>query len=99
MLLNYGAHPDVVDGLGRTGLHLSIENGDFGMVKLLCDCGCNVNAIDSDGNTCLHWAAQHNAVGLVKILLRAGADSTILNVYDQQGERKKYRAKHERETL
>ena len=60
---------------GDTPLHLAIDRGHEGVVRILLEArNINVNARSRDGATPLHAAAGKNNPEVVKLLLNAGAE-------------------------
>lgn len=62
LLLNHGANPNVVDtATKKSPLHVSIENGQFNAVTILCKSSKELETLcrnwDSDGQSVLHYAA------------------------------------------
>ena len=49
-----GNNPNVQDGRGRTGLHISAMRGGDEAVRLLLEAGVEANVVDGQGNTPLH---------------------------------------------
>ncbi|PKA53901.1 ADP-ribosylation factor GTPase-activating protein AGD3 [Apostasia shenzhenica] len=58
LLLQYGAHLNLVDSIGRTSLHHCILKGRHALVKLLISRGADPHATDSDGRTPLQYALE-----------------------------------------
>jgi ankyrin repeat protein len=65
---------NVVNGEGRTPLHLAVLGRHAGVARLLLDRGADVNARTSGGCAPLHLAARRGYALLVGMLLNAGAD-------------------------
>ncbi|MBK9009204.1 MAG: ankyrin repeat domain-containing protein [Anaerolineae bacterium] len=80
------------DEIGKTPLHLAVENGLVEMVKLLISAGAKVEAVDGNGTTALHLAIEQSLTNhaierivfteIANFLLEAGAD---VNAYDKNG--------------
>ena len=81
LLLERGAHPDLVDDQGWTQLHYAIRrlhcNED--VVQHLLDRGANPNSVNKSGWTPLHDAIRNGQKDVVQILLNAGAEPDKVN--------------------
>lgn len=72
------------DWLGRTPLHLAVENGNEGVVKaLLHHMNTEPHMLDWWGRTPLSWAAGQGKVNIVKMLLDTGKFN--LDAVDKSG--------------
>ena len=80
-LLAAGAHPDGIDDLSRTALHLA-ATGPLTLTERLIAAGADVNARDAGGISVLMRAAGEGRQPLVERLLEAGAR---LDLKDYQG--------------
>jgi len=67
---------------GQSLLHVAVEGGNAGMVRLLLDHKADVNAPDKRGRQPIHWAVQIERTNLIAHLLQAGAD---VNARGEQG--------------
>lgn len=76
LLLNHGADPTYVDGLGLTLLE-QINAPDI--LPLLVNHGADINTKNRDGETLLMTAARNNDIDLVKTCIDLGADPNIVN--------------------
>jgi ankyrin repeat protein len=75
MLLAHGANleaPMETRG-GETALHVAVEIGDVGMLRLLVESGADVDAIDGNGQNALHHAARLGKVEVLRFLKAAGS--------------------------
>ncbi|KAJ5410366.1 uncharacterized protein N7487_004725 [Penicillium crustosum] len=59
---------------GKTALHISVERGNLGIVRLLLQYGVNVDRRDNLGRTALYYAACGAHIDIVGELLAGGAD-------------------------
>lgn len=86
-LLDGGADPNALDGLGRTALMLAaVHNPQRQTAALLIKAGAKVNIADQIGNTALHYSmgffgsfGQPRNLGFIGELLAAKADQNALN--------------------
>lgn len=88
ILLDHGANPTLVDGKGRTPLHVACArstgdegSGHYECAALLLEAGSDsvLNCGDHDGNTPLHVAASHGVVDIVRLLLQTAANPLYMN--------------------
>lgn len=78
MLTNAGADLEVMDSQGYTPLHLAVENGDWGVIRVLIQGGANVNCRSSkEGHTPLHICASLGKTFATRELLRAKANALL----------------------
>jgi hypothetical protein len=63
-------------------LHISVDSGHEGVVRILLDSGVDINERDRDGNTALHLAVQMRQDAIVRLLLERGA---LTDVKDSRG--------------
>lgn len=61
--------PDVVDGEGRSALHIAIGKGYRDVAVQLLQRKLNVNSVDKDGLTALHVAVKMHSTELATLLL------------------------------
>ena len=78
---------DVQNSVGDTALHLTHDNGNTDVMRLLLDAGADPNVPDNEGKTLLHHMAEEGITEYVRhedveALLNAGADP---NLIDEQG--------------
>ena len=59
MLLRYGASVEGSDEGGNTVLHIAVEKGNLGLVKLLIEAGCDPNAVNECGQRPLDIATRY----------------------------------------
>ncbi|XP_058059708.1 ankyrin repeat and SOCS box protein 3 [Anopheles bellator] len=78
LLLEAGAHIEVMDQYGNTPLMFACQRGHLSVVKEIVD-ESPLTTVDRDGNTALFLAVMNNHCDVVKELLRAGADYNIVN--------------------
>jgi len=76
LLLEYGADPNIKNGLGRTPLFIA-STGWIESVRLLIAHGAEVNVSDQNGVTPLIYASMYGNLNIARILLKAGADPSI----------------------
>jgi hypothetical protein len=68
---------------GKPLLHVSVETGHEGVVRILIDSGVNVNERDRyEGNTALHIAVWQKNEAVLRLLVESGAD---VNATDNLG--------------
>ena len=87
--LQLNADPKAVDAkdkLGRTPLHLAIQNekerGDI--IQKLVESGCDVNITDKDGRTPFDMAVEKKRIDYLRLLIDAGCE--IPEFYQELGE-------------
>ncbi len=71
--------------MGRTPIHLAVENNSAESVKVLAklvNAGADINAQDKSGKTALHLAAKKGSADAVNTLVRVGAKT---NPQDKDG--------------
>jgi len=78
-LLENGVDPNEVDNEGRTVLHMTAEEGQTSLVRLLLEHGVHINVDerDRDGRTPLHVAAEKGNIGAAEALINNGADVNV----------------------
>jgi ankyrin repeat protein len=79
LLLDAGAHVNVVDDSNFTPLHWAAFTGHAGAAELLLKAGADVNAMDLVGDSALHTAAQRGKWKVVEVLLKYGAKVNCIN--------------------
>jgi ankyrin repeat protein len=83
MLLEKGSNISETDCLGKTALHLAVENSDLEMIKfLLEDEKLDVNVRSSQNQTGLHLACYHGNLSVIQNLIDKGA---IIDAKDEFG--------------
>ncbi|CAO3659485.1 unnamed protein product [Umbelopsis ramanniana] len=73
-LLWFGADVGLIDGRGRSAIHLAALNGHAPMITLLHAYDADVNAADYLSETALHMAARLGHEMAARVLLQCGAD-------------------------
>jgi ankyrin repeat protein len=72
-----------VDGVGRTLLHLAVENGTLNFIeKVLCHANqgeLDLDAQDAEGDTPLHIAVRGDSTDIIRALMSAGCDPAKVN--------------------
>jgi len=77
--LRAGQDVNALDSLGRTPLHLAVENGHQKTSELLLANGADIAARNSAGETPLHIAAASGHKDLAAMLIARGADIAALD--------------------
>jgi len=67
-LLDHGANPNEVDGLGQTPLHDAAWLDDVVSAKVLLDVGGDPTILDRDGRTAMDCAERAGSIDLVRLL-------------------------------
>lgn len=88
LLLEHFADVTLVEGQGRTPLHVACASskskaaGYLDCVLVLLDSGADavIDALDNDGNTALHLSVNAGSVDIVRALLQSAAHPHIFNV-------------------
>ena len=75
-------HTPSENGDSKPLLHVSIDSGHEGVVRMLLDSGVDINERDGDGSTALHLAVQKRQDAIIRLLLDRGA---LTSVKDSQG--------------
>jgi len=78
-LIKHSADVDYVDDEGETALHVSAQDGELDVTRLLLNAGANVNVIKHHGGTPLHLAAEEGHAEIAKALADAGANVEMLD--------------------
>uniref|UniRef100_A0A2K6UA07 Ankyrin repeat domain-containing protein 6 n=1 Tax=Saimiri boliviensis boliviensis TaxID=39432 RepID=A0A2K6UA07_SAIBB len=86
VLLLAGSRADLKNNAGDTCLHVAARYNHLSIIRLLLSAFCSVHEKNQAGDTALHVAAALNHKKVAKILLEAGADTTIVNNAQVQGE-------------
>ncbi len=74
----------MVDGEGRSLLHIACDNGDLGLVKYLLEKGVSLAATDRNGWTPLHVACgPADDYDLVRFLIQMNADPHACDINRQ----------------
>ena len=79
-LEHYSEKPFKIDRLdhkSRTTLHISVQEGDCGVIEGLIRAKCDINALDKDNYTPLCLALRDDNLAAAKVLLDNGADINI----------------------
>ncbi|KAL2056148.1 hypothetical protein ABVK25_003791 [Lepraria finkii] len=74
LLIKNGADVHAKDGEDGTVLHQAARNGDYGLVKLLLDRGCDAGAVSKFGDTPFLEAVYSNNLKLVDFFFECGVD-------------------------
>ena len=76
LLISHGVNLGLIDGHGRTCLHLAAQSGHGSSLALALDSGADeyLEVLSDDGFTALHLAVRANKADCVRILLEFGAD-------------------------
>ncbi|AYP74131.1 ankyrin repeat protein [Fowlpox virus] len=77
LLLDLGLNIDIIDDLGKTALHVAIEQENYTITKLLLERGADPNAENKDGRTPIYIACCNSK--LVKLLLVYGARTIVID--------------------
>jgi ankyrin repeat protein len=78
LLLDHGVHPDEVNGLGMTALHILAREGTVGATGWLLDRGARIHVRDRQyDSTPLAWAARAGRSDMVSYLLSRGAMASL----------------------
>lgn len=77
--------PDRTNGSPETKskatlLHMSIDSGHEGVVRILLDEGVDINAKNCEGMTALHMAVQRRQEAILRLLLEKGADANATDI-------------------
>ena len=76
MLLENGANPQAVDGMGRQVLYYAVERSQESMVKVLLDHGgVKYVTIPPILKTMVHLAVSRGNLTIIEMILKAGADT------------------------
>lgn len=81
-LVKSGAKPDERNSLGKTALHVAVENNKYDAAKFLVEI-TDLSIKDYGGWTVLHWAAKSRSPRLVKLILVATSDVNPRDSYSQ----------------
>jgi len=88
VLLENGADPDIVDEEGNNSLHVAMQLGHLGCVRVLLEeCSINLLAINMKGQNCLHVLSKHakqNASIIFNLLMEVASNYPI-NKQDAEG--------------
>ncbi|KAG2789952.1 hypothetical protein PC129_g18408 [Phytophthora cactorum] len=63
-----GMEVNVTDELGRTSLHVAVENGQLGVIELLLSAGVNTNVVDSEGRSPISIALEKQQFAIAEML-------------------------------
>ncbi|XP_059176607.1 serine/threonine-protein phosphatase 6 regulatory ankyrin repeat subunit B-like [Physella acuta] len=74
LLIQNGADVMVVDGHGRSPIHIAAARGSLEIVESLRQSGADINVVDKYGNSPLFVSILYNHKELTKYLLECGAD-------------------------
>lgn len=79
LLIEHGANPSLVDGLGNTALHYAAVHGHERIGRLLLTKGCPMNLQNTEGDTATHIAARNGCVAFIEMLADLGANFHLRN--------------------
>lgn len=82
ILLNGGAHLDLVDAKGETALLFAVNSENYGVLQVLLDAGASLTDRSSAGETAVMTAAANGYLEVVRLLCDAGADLSDRNSMD-----------------
>ncbi|KAE8908231.1 hypothetical protein PF003_g7470 [Phytophthora fragariae] len=63
-----GMGVNVTDELGRTSLHVAVENGQLGVIELLLSAGVNTNVVDARGRSPISIALEKQQFAIAEML-------------------------------
>jgi hypothetical protein len=69
-----------LDERGNTLLHVSCQNNNRRVAKLLIKAGINLNKQNKNGNTALHYCYAYSFTQLAEFLIAKGADESLSNM-------------------
>ena len=69
LINKYNVDVQVPDNDGWTGLHYSVKNGNYELVKLFVNMGTDINFKTNNGTNCLHIAAKHGHLNLCQTFI------------------------------
>ena len=69
LINKYNVDVQVPDNDGWTGLHYSVKNGNYELVKLFVNMGIDINFKTNNGTNCLHIAAKHGHLNLCQTFI------------------------------
>ena len=69
LINKYNIDVQVPDNDGWTGLHYSVKNGNYELVKLFVNMGIDINFKTNNGTNCLHIAAKHGHLNLCQTFI------------------------------
>ncbi|KAJ5104550.1 hypothetical protein NUU61_001897 [Penicillium alfredii] len=70
---------NAVDALGRTALHLALQNNNPHLAFPLVHAGIDINIPDGTGNTALHIALKKRHFELTRLFVDRGIDLSVVN--------------------
>lgn len=77
LLIDFNAHVNDVDSVGRSALFWACSQGHKDLVELLLSSGADINSQDNDGMAPIHVTAIFNKAVILEILIQKGADVNI----------------------
>ena len=81
VLLNAGANPNIVDGMGDTCLHAAVHAGcQKEVVHAIIDHGADLNITDQDNQTALVLACCIGKLDIMNVILHCRADPNIADI-------------------
>jgi ankyrin repeat protein len=63
-----GLEVNVTDDLGRSSLHVAVENGQLGVIELLLSAGVNTNVVDAHGRSPISIALEKQQFAIAEML-------------------------------
>ncbi|XP_070248118.1 transient receptor potential cation channel subfamily A member 1 [Myotis yumanensis] len=86
-------HINFVNNGKASPLHLAVQSGDLGMIKMCLDNGAQVELMENGKCTALHFAATQGATEIVKLMINSySGSSDIVNAVDGNQETLLHRA-------
>ncbi|XP_004680082.1 PREDICTED: transient receptor potential cation channel subfamily A member 1 [Condylura cristata] len=102
IILKYGeehgytrqSHINFVNNGKSSPLHLAVQSGDLGMIKMCLDNGAKLDLMENGKCTALHFAATQGATEIVKLMISSytGNSRDIVNAVDGNQETPLHRA-------
>ncbi|GMF57652.1 unnamed protein product [Phytophthora fragariaefolia] len=80
-----GTKVDATDELGRTSLHVAVENGQLGVIELLLSAGVSTNVVDARGRSPISIALEKQQFAIAE-MLRAHQKMKLVSRQAKSGE-------------
>ncbi|KAF1321788.1 Ankyrin repeat domain-containing protein 50, partial [Globisporangium splendens] len=77
-----GLELNVTDGMGRTSLHIAVENAQIGMIELLLSADVNTNVLDDHGRTPLSLAVAKEYYTIAEMLRNHQKQKLVIQAKD-----------------